>query len=266
MEIKRTNALNPTPYKSVNAALRLLLARAQMVLGDNFLGLYLHGSLAMGDFNLKKSDIDFAVVTKQEISEEKLEALKMMHEAIRVSHLDLADRIEGPYIFQEALQKFDPNKAEHPWLSINGPLKKEKLDSDWLIQLYILREYGITVAGPDIKTLVDPIEPVDLKRAQLAVLHEWWLPQLEDHAKLQSSEYQSYAILTMCRALYTLRYGSIVSKLKAAEWAQGALGEPWAGLIRQALGWEKGKSLDKLDQTLDFIRFILRKSGEFKIY
>lgn len=265
MDTKQANALNPTAYASVNAILRLLLTKVQTILGQNFVGLYLHGSLAMGDFNLKRSDIDFLVVTNQEISDETLEALKMAHDVIRTSHSDWSDKLEGPYVPQAALRRFDPSQAIHPWLNRNGRLQREKFDSDWLIQLYILREYGICVAGPDLKTLIDPVEPVDLKRAQLAVLHEWWLPQLEDHKKLQSAEYQSYAILTMARALYTLRYGAIVSKPKAAEWTQETLGEPWAGLIRQALGWERGKTLNKLDQTLDFIRFTLKKSREFKI-
>ncbi len=53
----------PTPYPDVNAVLRLLLEGAQPILGDHFIGLYLYGSLASGDFNPQTSDIDFVVVT-----------------------------------------------------------------------------------------------------------------------------------------------------------------------------------------------------------
>src|SRR5690606_19472464 len=42
------------------------------VVNDNFVGFYLHGSLAMGGFNPKCSDIDVLVVTnKQMIVEQK---------------------------------------------------------------------------------------------------------------------------------------------------------------------------------------------------
>jgi hypothetical protein len=39
----------------------------------------------------------------------------------------------------------------------------------------------------------------------------------------------------MCRALYTLENGAIVSKPVAARWVQGKLGEDWNKVIDQAL-------------------------------
>ncbi len=42
---------NPTPYPDVNAVLHRLLAEVQAVLGERFVGLYLYGSLAGGDFD-----------------------------------------------------------------------------------------------------------------------------------------------------------------------------------------------------------------------
>ena len=46
-----------------------------------------------------------------------------------------------------------------------------------------------------------------------------------------------FAILTMCRALYTLACGEVVSKPQAAAWAREALGTPWVQLIDRALLW-----------------------------
>ena len=40
-------------------------------LGDNLIGIYLHGSLAMNCFNPKTSDVDFLVVTKDKLPIEK---------------------------------------------------------------------------------------------------------------------------------------------------------------------------------------------------
>ena len=40
------------------------------ILGDNLVGIYLHGSAVMGCFNPDKSDIDLLVVVKEEISRE----------------------------------------------------------------------------------------------------------------------------------------------------------------------------------------------------
>jgi predicted nucleotidyltransferase len=49
--------VSPTPYPDVNEILSLLFSRAQEVLGDQLLGMYLHGSLANGGFD-QASDID----------------------------------------------------------------------------------------------------------------------------------------------------------------------------------------------------------------
>lgn len=46
-------------YPDVDAVLHTLLASARSVLRDHFIGLYLSGSLASGDFNPQTSDIDF---------------------------------------------------------------------------------------------------------------------------------------------------------------------------------------------------------------
>ena len=45
------------------------------VLGHNFVGLYLLGSLAVGDFDLT-SDVDFMIVTKSELSHGEVELVQ----------------------------------------------------------------------------------------------------------------------------------------------------------------------------------------------
>lgn len=49
----------------------------------------------------------------------------------------------------------------------------------------------------------------------------------------QQAAYQAFAILTMCRALYTLDIGEQATKPQAARWAGEALGKPW----RDHIGW-----------------------------
>jgi predicted nucleotidyltransferase len=77
--------------------LRELLKSVQAVLGDQFIGMYLEGSLASGDFD-RESDIDFVVVTDQEISDDLFSALKTMHERIAALDSPWADELEGFYL------------------------------------------------------------------------------------------------------------------------------------------------------------------------
>ncbi len=51
----------------MNSVLLELLTGVQNILGPHFVGMYLYGSLANGDFD-QDSDVDFVVVTDNEIS------------------------------------------------------------------------------------------------------------------------------------------------------------------------------------------------------
>ena len=252
----------PTPYPDVNAVLERLLAEVQGVLGAQFVGLYVHGSLASGGFDPQRSDIDFLVVTTDELSNDVLQALQAMYARLRNSGLTWATRLEGCCIPRDALRRYDPTRARHPWLGDDGHFAVEQLGSDWVIQMHVLREQGLVLAGPDPQTLIDPTGPDDLRHAQRATLREWWQPQLEDYTRLRSRRYQAYAVLTMCRALYTLEHGTVVTKDEAARWAQDTLGERWTALIERALAWPRGAQADQLEATVELIRYTLQHSEQ----
>jgi hypothetical protein len=251
---------HPTPYPDVNVVLLMLLSSVQTILGNHFIGMYLYGSLAGGDFDPERSDIDFVVVTTDALPDEMVPALEAMHARMSASGLKWATKLEGSYIPQYALRRYDPSDAPCPQIN-EGSFYVARHGSDWVIQCHTLREHGVMVAGPAPQTLIDPVQPDDLRRAVMGILHEWWAPMLHATrpARLQSSEYQAYAILTMCRALYTLQHGTVVSKPVAARWAQETLGERWAALIERALAWRHDAPLDELNETLDFIRYTLER-------
>jgi len=250
-----------TPYDTIDALLQDLLARVQAVLGDQFVGMYLHGSLAAGDFEPGRSDIDFVVATTSELSAELVAALRAMHARLTASGGPWASRLEGSYIPRAALRRYDPAHASHPALRVDGSFDVDHHDSDWVLQRYVLREYGITLAGPPPQALVDPVGPDEMRQAARGILREWWLPQLSDTSRLQSGEYQAYAVLTMCRALYTLQHGAVASKPVAARRAQEELGPPWAALIAEALAWRHGMPFDHLPEALGLIRHTLARAS-----
>ena len=258
--IAEKDVMHPTPYPDVNAVLDELLSNVQAILGNHFLGMYLHGSLAIGDFDPRRSDIDFVVVTADELPGEMLPALEAMHARMAAGGSAWAAELEGSYIPQHALRRYDPAHARHPHVDLGGSLVVEEHGSDWVIQRHILRELGVVLAGPAPHTLIDPVPPKELREAALAVLRGWWAPMLRDSTRLHDPRYRAYAILTMCRMHYTLRHGTIVTKSVAAQWAQAALGERWAALIDQALAWPRGAQPDNLNETLNLIHYTLESS------
>jgi predicted nucleotidyltransferase len=80
----------PTLYPDVNAILGLLLKNIKEILQDQFVGMYLYGSLSSGDFNPETSDVDFLVVTTDSLTQEAIAELEAMHHRIWKSGLTWA--------------------------------------------------------------------------------------------------------------------------------------------------------------------------------
>ncbi len=250
-----------TAYAEVNAILRDLLAGVQAILAEQFVGMYLYGSLASGDFSPETSDIDFLVVTDGELSRERVDALTALHARLSARPSGWALELEGSYIPRDPLRRYDARSARHLHIDRGaGQLHFEQHDSDWVIQRHILREYGVVLAGPPPAALIDTVEPRAVRDAVLDLLNGWWASFDRDSSKLEHTGYQAYAVLTMCRALYALEHGAIVSKPSAARWALRALGECWRPLIERALAWRDGAPFDDRDSTAAFIRYTVERS------
>jgi predicted nucleotidyltransferase len=265
-----TERPTPTPFPEVNAILQGLLESVQGILGRHFIGMYLEGSLASGDFD-QDSDIDFVVVTDKDISENTFSALQTMHERIATIDSVWADQLEGSYISQTALRRADTDHELHPNLE-RGKGERLKLirhDATWNIHRYILRKQGIPITGPDPKTLIDPVLPDELRRDMLLALNGWGTQILNNPKEIISRGYQSYTVLTLCRILYTLHFGDVVSKPKAARWVKETVNEKWNALIDRAWIGRHNPQLtadaEDINQTLDFIRYTLKRSQQAKI-
>ncbi|MDP9312773.1 MAG: DUF4111 domain-containing protein [Chloroflexota bacterium] len=254
----------PTRYPDINALLHELLSQVQTILGNHFVGMYLDGSLTSHAFD-EASDIDCIVVTDVEIDGTLFRALQVMHEHITKSSAQWAIQLEGSYISHHALRRYDPDHSLHPNIE-RGPDERLKMvhhDASWVIHRYIVRQRGITLAGPPPHTLIDPITPTDLRQAMVSMLPAWTAALLNDPGHMRPRGYHSYLILSLCRVLYTLHFGTVASKPEAAQWARASLEERWGTLIDRA--WEgryaRGDASDQdIRETIEFIRYTLEQS------
>ncbi len=248
-----TYASNPTPYEDVDAILRLLYTKQQTVLGSQLVGLYLYGSLSLGDFDPASSDIDFLTVTADELSEETVEALRTMHAEIASSGLPYADHLEGSYIPHAALRRYDPEQANHPTIGVDWGFHIGEHGNNWIIERQIVREHGVVIYGPAPQTLIDPVPPQELRAAVCRHLKTQWQQMLAgDLEWLRPRNYQAFAALTMCRALYTLQHTTTVSKPQAAAWAQEHYPQ-WRPIIERAMAWRSQTEVDDLTETVAFV-------------
>ena len=258
----KTPFVGPTPYRDVNTLLQDFLARVQAILKEKLVGFYLYGSLSLGDFEPGSSDIDFLIVTTEELAGPVLDELREMHASIAASGNPYVQRLEGSYISRAALQRYDPDDAHHPTIGVDWEFQVAKHGSNWIIERHIVRERGVIVWGPSPKSLIDPVSPRELRTAVYEALGNFWQQQLTGPEWLRPRDYQAFAILTVCRALYTLSRGDIVSKPEAAAWALQTLDSNWHPLIKRALTWRHQQDKDALTETLAFIRFALTFSRE----
>lgn len=249
---------NPTPHQDVNHILNLLLTDVKEVLGEQFVGMYLYGSLSSGDFNPDSSDIDFLVVTEDILPETIVSELEAMHNRIWKTRSKWTAKLEGSYVHKDLIRRHDPNGAPCPTVN-EGKFFVDKRGSDWIIQRHVIRECGVVLDGPDPKTLIDSVNPNDIRRAVMGILNEWWFPMLDDPTWLREKEAgdRSFAVITMCRVLHALEHGTIVSKPNAVQWARSQLDEQWMRLIDKAVAVSQHKEMDiSLNETVEFIRFI----------
>jgi hypothetical protein len=263
------NPIPPTPHPDVNALLETLSQRVQAILGERLVGIYLDGSLANGDFD-QASDIDFVVVTSDDITGDLFLALQAMHDQIATSDSRFALDLEGFYIAQTALRRYDPAHAVHVNIE-RGPAERLKivtLDAAWMVHLHIVRERGITLAGPPAHTLIDPVSPDDLQRAMLSVLPGWAARILDHPERMSQRGSQSYIVLSLCRVLYTLHNGTVVSKQAAACGALESLDQRRSRLIERALAGRhdpaSAASPEDIGETLEFVRHSLERSRQYE--
>jgi hypothetical protein len=257
----------PTPYADLNTVLHELVAAAQQILDDNFLGACLHGSFAVGDFD-PDSDCDFIVVIKEELSDAHVRALNSMHERIYGLDYTWAQHLEGSYFPKDLLR--DYTQSGRPiWYLDHGQrsLERSAHDNTAVVRCQ-LHDHGIALAGPDPAALVDPIPVAALRHEiveRMRAFRQW---ALAEHWHINNRFYQAYAVLNYCRMLHDLHTGTVGSKRAGAEWAKATLDPSWADLIDRAWSGRPNPALSvrqpadpqDLARTLEFIEYIIEAS------
>jgi predicted nucleotidyltransferase len=260
----------PTPYAELNAVLHELVACVRQDLGDNFIGAYLQGSFAVGDFD-QHSDADFVIAIRNELSEDEVAELQRVHGRIYGLESEWARHLEGSY-FPAAILRSDERCGEPLWYLDHG--SKGLIRSDHcntLVVRSVVRERGITLAGPDPTTLVDPISVTAL-RSEISSTMRTWATEISEHQeRYRNRFYQGYIVLNYSRMLHDLVTGRPGSKREGAAWAKATLGTEWSALIDRA--WTRRPNpavavrepADPVDfeATLRFVKAVLRESQAY---
>ncbi len=262
------NKTVPTPYPELNSVLQDLIDSVQAVLGTNFIGAYLQGSFAVGDFDLH-SDVDFIMVTKEELSDEEVHALQGVHERIYCLDIPWAQHLEGSYFPREVLRD-QARLGKQLWYLDHGnhSLLQSAHDNSIIVR-WVLRKNGVTLAGPSPALLVDTIPVETLREQIMTTIRDWGQEILSNPEHFNNRFYQGFIVLNYCRMLHDLLRGFTGSKLAGAEWAKANLDPSWKGLIDRAWNGRDDAAVSSrqradpkdFKETLEFVHYCRNKAN-----
>ena len=212
-------------------------------IGDELVAVILHGSLATGCFNERRSDVDLLVVTRGPIEDREAVLSLLERESgsygepgwprpLEVSTLTLAQLAEWA----------DPPAYDLHFPGRPGP----GVDPDLPAHVWVARRYGLPLHGPTPKELLPDVP----EEQYLAAL----LMDVRD-AVAEGHDFPRYAILTLCRVWAQLETLEFQTKDSGTEWASAHLPDELQPLAERALESYRGDGLDFPVGEADFRRF-----------
>jgi streptomycin 3"-adenylyltransferase len=214
-----------------------LVSALRSRLERDLVGVYLHGSLAMGCFNPAASDVDLLAVTKgspivdaQKRIVEELLKLSKAPTPLEISILRTSDlapwRHPTPYLLhysEDGREQAQRDLADGAWRHWNDA---PKVDGDLAAHITILHKYGVCLYGEPIEETFPAVPPADYLDSILSDL-AWIKEHMEQHP--------ASAVLTLCRVLAYVREGKILSKDEGGRWAMDKLPNPLLLPVRSAM-------------------------------
>jgi predicted nucleotidyltransferase len=235
--------MQPQASPEISQLLSDIVTEFTGLLGDDLVGVYLHGSLAMGCFNPDASDVDFLIVTNNKLTPEKRrEIAKAM---LRLSVHAPRKGLEMSVITErELLDVQHPSPYEFhfstAWLeqyrNDTFDYSRDNLvDGDLAAHLTIVKARGIVLYGQAIDALFPDIPKHYYRDSILGDAREI-LENLSSTGSYTSDwSTPVYNILNLCRVRAFLEAGLITSKREGGEWALLQATPFQATIIRQAL-------------------------------
>ena len=211
--------------------LKTLAARYSEILGDNFVGMYAHGSYAMGCFNPLKSDLDYIIVcnTVPDISVKKA----IIDTTVAFERLAPAKGLEMHVMLKEnCLHVSYPPKFElhyspaHTLACLSDPDeyvgRMHGKDPDLGAHLTVMYERGLCICGAELRDVFG------------AVPKEYYIESVLSDLGWTEGD-AMYHVLNHCRTLALASEDKVLSKKEGALWALENADDACKALISRAL-------------------------------
>ncbi len=220
------------------------------ILGNVLIGVYLHGSYAMGCYNFYSSDIDLIVVINRDISDDiknlYMEEIVKFSDEIGGSGIEISVVKEefcnkDIYLIPFELHFSDYHLEEYQKNASKYISDMKGLDEDLPAHFKMIYHRGKKLYGKEIE---DVFADVSDKYYLKSVLYD-----LKDYQNECISK-PGYVVLNVCRTLAYLRQGLLLSKLEGGEWALDNLDKSYDKLVSDSLQEYKCGEKLNLDKKL----------------
>src|SRR5579884_351866 len=230
-----------TAPRDVRGQVGRIEAALDRLLGENLVGLYLHGSLSMGCFNPRRSDLDLLAVTHRPLDAETqgrvFDASLAESRApipLEMSVLAWSDlhpwRYPPPYELHVSEFVRDRVQRGDSDLPLSTPSERRR-DVDLASHITHLRDRGVRLRGAPIAD-VFPAIPLEDYRASILGDYEDILENLTGNPL--------YSVLNPCRVWRHLQEGTLSSKEEGGVWALSRVPADLRGVVANALAEYRG--------------------------
>lgn len=222
--------------QGVKAIIQKLVESLRNVIDDNLTGVYLHGSLAMGNFNPVSSDIDILVVVKESLS---LETKNVLWTHLQLLSQDApAKGFELSVVTLNALKNFKyPTPYEFhysPGMSSSQIEDSGEHDPDLAAHFVITKARGICLYGEPIEDNFPEVSRTYYLKS-IANDAKWSYNNIQKGPKDGICTVPVYAVLNFCRISAFIQSDLITSKKEAGEWGLENLPRKYKSIIQEAL-------------------------------
>lgn len=201
-------------------------------LGAALSGIYLHGSLVMGDFAPDRSDVDLYLVMSREPVPADVALVADALKAVTRSSPAYEDRIEVEAFTAATLGAADPTGLPLLRVSPGEPCHLFAATRHRVLGWDGARTQAESLLGPEPGVVFPQRDEAELDEVVREIVREWprWVTE-DDRVG-----FNAYAVLTLCRCWCHLRLGERLSKLRAGL-AYGGVSPDDAELTRWAIRW-----------------------------
>ncbi|MBW7476937.1 DUF4111 domain-containing protein [Paenibacillus oenotherae] len=209
-------------------------------------GFYIYGSIALGDYSLSLSDIDFVAVIRSELNSGQLVLLAEVHRT--VASKSRKPNMNGIYVTPQQLGKLPHEIAPYPYYCDNRLYASGYFECN-LVTWAELKESGIGIIGPDPSLLEYEVDWNELLLRMRDNLNSYWHSWIQQSSRLWTAkglallgrEAAEWGVLGISRLHYTFRENRITTKAGAGEYALLHVDPRWHSIIQEAIHYRRGK-------------------------